>query len=157
LALQVHITNIFTILLWSNNALERPRIADLTQESLHPQWTDIGRDYGVTVVKTEQYGWALVAKRSFRPLEPICPYSDFICASESDLDYKLQLLDGRYCDGNLVGQFANDYPSEDDWCYSNHWCCGIGATQTIYSESSVGIRLHRVIGNNVHRWSYLTS
>jgi hypothetical protein len=87
LALQVHITHIFEMLLWSNNALERPRIADLTLEYLHPQWTDVGREYGVTVVKTEEYGWALVAERSFRPLEPICPYSNCICAAESDIIY----------------------------------------------------------------------
>jgi hypothetical protein len=122
LALQVHITHIFTILLWSNNALERPRIADLTQEYLHPQWADVGREYGVTVVKTEQYGWALVAERSFRPLEAICPYSSCICAAESDIDhqsdYKLQLVDGRFCDGNLIGKFANDYPSQDDFINS---------------------------------------
>ena len=119
MALQVHITHIFTMLLWSNNALERPRIADLSKEYLHTVWTAVGQEYGVAVVQTPQYGWALVATRTFKAQEPICPYSNMLFARESDLnpksDYRLQLRDGRYCDGNHIGKFANDYPSEDDY------------------------------------------
>jgi hypothetical protein len=91
----------------------------LTQESLHPDWTAVGQEYGVAVVKTPQYGWALVAARTFKAHEPICPYSNVLLARESELnpesDYKLKLRDGRYCDGNQIGKFANDYPSEDDY------------------------------------------
>jgi hypothetical protein len=116
---QVLLTLMFAMLLCCNDALGRPRIEDWTHESLHLDWTAVGQEYGVVVVQTPQYGWALVATRFFQAHERICPYSDKILASETDLnqrsDYKLKLRDGRFCDGNLIGKFANDYPSEDDF------------------------------------------
>jgi hypothetical protein len=116
---QVYITLIFGKLLCSNESPGRPRIDDLTNVSRHPLWEGVGMNYGVDVVHTSAYGWALIAEKSFGPFEPICPYSDMIVSSETDLnpdsDYKLDLGDGRFCDGNLIGKFANDYPSEDDF------------------------------------------
>lgn len=92
--------HIFAISLWSNNDLERRRIADFTTQFPHAAW----EEYGVAVVESHNC-LGLVAARSFRDLEPLCPYSNIIYELESNIypqsDFKLlKLRDGRYCDGN---------------------------------------------------------
>jgi hypothetical protein len=67
---QVLLTLMFAMLLCCNDALGRPRIEDWTHESLHLDWTAVGQEYGVVVVQTPQYGWALVATRIFNVNRP---------------------------------------------------------------------------------------
>lgn len=92
---------------------------DLGNCPSHPEWRSDEAKYGVRVVRTAHYAWTLVADATFKPGQAICPYSNLIVASEKDLDtgsdFIVELSDGRYCDGNLIGMFANDYPSQKDY------------------------------------------